>query len=584
MILEVRTGQREGSVISTTDFDVAATNHWETWDTLAKELEDVGVSHDTIVEKRAFIIGWFRDAVAAGKLEEDEPEKDEYSENEPSERDGGLPPSLGDIADKFQEEALPSSRTATTAKIKSAQREQVASSTSKGIETQGLSLPKASYVLGKLSGRDRALLDASRTGHELRARYWLSQGARIREIGSDRVTALHYAAVAGNETVLKLLVDHGANLDAQNNAGKTAVHYAVKARQETMLRLLLETGANVDEKDNAGQTPLALAMSSASAMTPQSLRGCDVQIAISRLLFRHGADPNSVCANGESILTHALRQGGEVAIPVLRALLEHGVSANVSSSQGTALSLASRGGGVEVVALLLDYGAEIDGTGDDDNHRTPLWWALDSDRPRVVRLLLQKGANVNATTRNGETLLFPAIRSAEFRVWNLRILLSRGADIEAQDAYGRTVLMKATHLGRGAVKAIQLLLANGANIEARSGSRETPLLRAIRFWNPNQPNYRFYVVLFLLRKGADTRAKDSDGKHALSRAQWICSKDPYYDSIMRSCEREKHDSLILLLKFATTAESEQERQKFLDDCQYMAPRVAARSYTRSKEK
>ena len=71
LIAEVRAGKREGSVISTQTFDTTARNDQETWEALRRELEDIGISPSVITEKRQFIIAWFQEAVAAGRLEED---------------------------------------------------------------------------------------------------------------------------------------------------------------------------------------------------------------------------------------------------------------------------------------------------------------------------------------------------------------------------------------------------------------------------------------------------------------------------------------------------------------------------------
>ncbi|KAL8900047.1 MAG: hypothetical protein Q9207_005885 [Kuettlingeria erythrocarpa] len=600
LIIEVRTGQREGSVISTIGLDVPAESHWETWNVLEKELEDVGVSHETIVEKRAFIVEWFRDAVAAEKLEEDEPSED----------DGNLHTNLGDSGNISQETPLlssgsersserhlahvhgmdtsdveqagceggRSSRTVTTAKIQSAQTKQVGSSVFKELKKQAPSMSKASYVLGKLLGKDRALLEATRFGDELGARFWLGQGARVREMGEYRMTALHHAAVAGNRTVLQLLIDHGANLDAQNHAGKTAVHYAVEAQEKAILQLLLDNGAKIEEKDVSGHTPLASAMLVTRAT---SKRGQDLHLETTRVLLRCGADPGSVWVRGKSILALAIQLASDtLSTATVRALLEHGVDAKTTSSKGSPLSLASRRGKVEVVELLLDHGAEIDGTSDDDNYRTPLWWALHSGHLEVVELLLERKVDVTARTRNGETLLFPAIRSERSGIQIVTELLERGVDIEAEDAHGDTALMKATRRGHGAVETVQLLLANGANIEARSSRRETPLLRAVKSPKGYRADYRADVVLLLLQNGADLRAKDIDGNDALSRALQT-SPAPFLTfpgesfTNLKCKARERHDALLILLHFATFAETEHVRRKFLDDCQHMGPLIAA---------
>lgn len=76
LITEIRAGRREGSIISVQTIDTVARNNQESWDVLRRELEDIGISPAIISEKRQYIIAWFQEAVAAGKLEEDTPSDD----------------------------------------------------------------------------------------------------------------------------------------------------------------------------------------------------------------------------------------------------------------------------------------------------------------------------------------------------------------------------------------------------------------------------------------------------------------------------------------------------------------------------
>ena len=71
VIAEVRAGKREGSIISTQTSNTTARNNQKTWEALRKELEDICISPNVIIEKRQFIIAWFQEAVAADRLEED---------------------------------------------------------------------------------------------------------------------------------------------------------------------------------------------------------------------------------------------------------------------------------------------------------------------------------------------------------------------------------------------------------------------------------------------------------------------------------------------------------------------------------
>jgi ankyrin repeat protein len=97
-------------------------------------------------------------------------------------------------------------------------------------------------------------------------------------------------------------------------------------------------------------------------------------------------------------------------------------------------------GKFEVVQKLIEYDADIDAG--DVYGLTPLYWAS-HDRhfkdDSVVRLLLERGADVNARSDNdGSTPLHRASRFGALKV--VRLLLEYGADIEAVDVYGKTAL------------------------------------------------------------------------------------------------------------------------------------------------
>ena len=63
----------------------------------------------------------------------------------------------------------------------------------------------------------------------------------------------------------------------------------------------------------------------------------------------------------------------------------------------------------------------------------------------VVRLLLEKGADVNANYPSGVTALIWASREGHLNV--VKLLLEKGADVNARDKFGRTALMMAAQWG-----------------------------------------------------------------------------------------------------------------------------------------
>jgi hypothetical protein len=127
----------------------------------------------------------------------------------------------------------------------------------------------------------------------------------------------------------------------------------------------------------------------------------------------------------------------------------------------TGLIVASYFGHSAVVRLLLDKGADLESK--DKEGQTPLSWAARNGNGAVVKLLLDKGADLELKDRYGQTPLSWAARNRYKSV--VKLLLDKGADIESKDRYGRTPLSWAADSRRAAV--VKLLLDKGANLESK---------------------------------------------------------------------------------------------------------------------
>src|SRR5262249_6162407 len=91
---------------------------------------------------------------------------------------------------------------------------------------------------------------------------------------------------------------------------------------------------------------------------------------------------------------------------------------------------------------------------------TPLLAAITSNHPSTVKLLLGKGAKVDARDNRRATPLFVAAREGYDDA--LLALLAAGADVDASDMDGWTPLLRAAR-GNHATTA-QLLIDHGANV------------------------------------------------------------------------------------------------------------------------
>lgn len=141
--------------------------------------------------------------------------------------------------------------------------------------------------------------------------------------------------------------------------------------------------------------------------------------AVTRLLQR-GFDPNTPDPQGQVGLFLALRGGAEQVVRVLVAHPDLRVEATNTSDE-TALMMAALRGALEPARRLLDRGARVDRPG-----WTPLHYAASGPSAAMARLLVERGAPIDARSPNGTTPLMMAARYGTEEA--AAFLLERGAD------------------------------------------------------------------------------------------------------------------------------------------------------------
>ncbi len=127
------------------------------------------------------------------------------------------------------------------------------------------------------------------------------------------------------------------------------------------------------------------------------------------------------------------------------------------------LLAAAKGRPTEILSRLA-AGDDINKTRDNKG-RTALHVATFHNHPSVVRLLLNRAADINARDNDGDTPLITniAIRDRRKSVSAiLGMLLLAGADVNAQNTSGTTPLLLAAH--RGHVNTCEALIVMGADV------------------------------------------------------------------------------------------------------------------------
>src|SRR5215468_5164993 len=135
------------------------------------------------------------------------------------------------------------------------------------------------------------------------------------------------------------------------------------------------------------------------------------------------------------------------------------------------LVTAIRNADVRVVRQLLDNGADVNARDAEGN--TPLLLASFYASPECLELLIEKGADVNAANKAGATPLIRAATDYE----KTRLLVAAGANIQVRTALGNTPLILAARRA-GNTRTVQLLLKRGANPTERNEAGVGPVLSA----------------------------------------------------------------------------------------------------------
>ena len=179
------------------------------------------------------------------------------------------------------------------------------------------------------------------------------------------------------------------------------------------------------------------------------------------------------------------------------------IAGAVDAAGSTMLMHAAYAGSLDIMRTLLEAGADLKAA--NNRRATALHWAIAD--PEKVRLLLLKGADVNARTVDGRTPLHLAA-SLPTGTLIAEMLLEAGADINARSIVGATPLFTGVVAN---IDTARLLLSKGANPNAVNGLGVTPLMTAAL-------NGGAAVVKLLLDSGADATARTKRGETALANA------------------------------------------------------------------
>lgn len=352
-------------------------------------------------------------------------------------------------------------------------------------------------------------------------------GAGVNQKNSYGNPILHHAVSVGNAEMVELLLSKGAEINLKGQFDRVALHYANK---KGMAKILLAHGAIADAPTNYGETPLHWAAQGINSM------GAQVDLVeFAETLIKNGADVDKKTGEGRSHRTPLSYAAEANNLAVAKVLISHG--ADVEGGGSLPLSAAGINGDyVGMAQLLVENGANVNATF--PTGETPLMTAAGRGNIKVTNYLLAQGANPNAAGKSGLTALYSAA-SSDYGASAAETLLKHGANADAKYLSGLTPLHQAA--SEGAIKVIEVLLAHGATVDAKTENGTTPLCLAIRLGGVQKGGRG--VAEILLKNGADPNAKNPGYRQS-----------PFHEAILR------HD--IELVKLLITYGAKADDQAF----------------------
>lgn len=239
----------------------------------------------------------------------------------------------------------------------------------------------------------------------------------------DGSTALMYASCNGTIDIVKYLCENGANLNLVDYDFKnSALMFAIGHNHEEVARYLIDKGSDYKMKNSNGDTPLHFA----------SIKG---NLNLVKLLHEKGCDLNEFNKEHNNAIIFAV---GNNCIDVVKYLIDNNVNLNVIDGENISLLHMCIGVNVnlpkiienkklKIMKMILEKDKSMINYYCPKDFYTPLLTATMFNRKEFIKMLLEYGANPNINGPLNTSPLYYAVTNDDFEI--IKLLVDKGADV-----------------------------------------------------------------------------------------------------------------------------------------------------------
>lgn len=342
---------------------------------------------------------------------------------------------------------------------------------------------------------------AAYKGNTALMEYLQQHGAKTDIVEDHGYTIMNFAASTGqaNTKVYDLCLKFGANLnkDLDHDGANALLLAAPYDKDLSLINYFTSKGLDLKSRDANGngildyvarngnrelmETLLKKGMrftDNAMIMASQGTRSNVNTLETYQFLESKGVKPDAKGVNGENALHAIVRK--DTQIEVIRHFLSKGLDVNQATKEGNTVFMnAASNADVAVLELLSGKLANIEAV--NAKGQSALFLAVQYNSPAAVACLLEKGAGVNAADADGNNLGYYLVQSysakkAEDFDAKLKLLSQKGFNIAAPQKNGNTLYHFA--VARNDDALLKRCSGFGIDVNARNKEGMTALHKA----------------------------------------------------------------------------------------------------------